>query len=239
MVSFIHKQDSMLQRNSINTMKSPEKIPEMQPTTMTSKRLLFQDDSFENAPEIHRPSELAQRRAAEKVIKDHDHTSNINIKQVQENLKYQNETLEHRKITRKRGYSIRPRSSSPHSPPKKGGEFSFLNIESGLKRTPERRSTEGESDKSGGLAKVAPNAIFDKEIEEISEKFILEKMTETGKINKHYKEQISEIKSIGGEAEIIDQIIQEMERNRANDIKELEMRIEKRRIEEVEMLKHR
>ncbi|CAG9323799.1 unnamed protein product [Blepharisma stoltei] len=239
MISFIQKQDSILQAHAsktASTTTSPEKVPTSRHSVSTTSKLLFHEPPFEVAPEVHRPTELAQRRAADKVMKQHEQESHVSIKHAQQNIKSQNDNLEQRVISRKRGLT-RYRSISPETPSCCESTFSFCSPEASRLDIPERESCEGESDKSGGFAKPNISVIFDKGLEEIMEKYITEKIKESGRISKMYKEQIEEIKSIGGSSEIINQIVKEMERNRENELKDLENSLEFKRKQEIDSLR--
>ncbi|CAG9314562.1 unnamed protein product [Blepharisma stoltei] len=236
MIRFIQKEDNVLVANTENSFTSPEKPTERHTISITSRQLFNTppENPFELAPETRKTENLTQKRVAERVIKQHDLDTSATSKEIQLNLDSQDIALEHRISSRKKN---RNRSSSPRSP-NKFGSFNYLDMSniSSNDEPPKRRSTEGESDKSGGVPKPLKYEIFEKELENIMEKYVLLKIKSTHQIRKKYKEQIQDVKGMGNN-EIIKQLVGEMEKSRQQELDELERNIDEQRKEEIRKIK--
>lgn len=162
--------------------------------------------------------DLLQQRQADRTIKLHEEASQNLSRQVSMNIHDQNNSIPNRVSTRK-SRNISADHKNPRKIPK-----SLYKIENFHKR----RSSEGESDKSGGVSLTKEAEEFEKELEQIMEQSVMEKIEKTQKIKKKYREQIEDIKKMKGNA-IMDQLIQELQRAMQQELSELESALEDKR----------
>ena len=161
-------------------------------------------------------SGLVQQRQADKTIKQHEEATHYMSRQMSINLQSQNDSMVSRFINRK----SRNISAEPKFPIKTeifGKNFQYH----------KRRSSEGESDKSGGVSLTKEAEDFERELEEIMEQSVLEKIEKTQEIKKKYKSQIEEIQKMKGQ--LMDQLVKELQRGMQEELSVLESMLEDKR----------
>ena len=163
--------------------------------------------------------ELLQQRQADKAIKLHNEASQNVSRQISMNLQSQNSTMLSRFNNRK--------SRNISAEPKNPSNFGKIFFPSGGHH--KRRSSEGESDKSGGKPSISNDAEqFEKELEEIMEQSVMEKIEKTQEIKKKYREEIEEIQKMKGNA-LMDQLIKELQKGMQEELSTLETNLEYKR----------
>ena len=153
-------------------------------------------------------NDLLQQRKADNAIKLHNEASQSISRQVSMNIQNQNSSILSRFNNRK--------SRNTSAEPKNPSNFGKFFIPKGLNH--KRRSSEGESDKSGGVSVSKEAEQFEKELEDIMEKSVMEKIEKTQEIKKQYREQIEEIQKKKGRA-IMDQLINELQKGLEEELK--------------------
>ena len=91
-----------------------------------------------------------------------------------------------------------------------------------------RRSSEGESDKSGGGHTSREAERFEKELEDIMEASVMEKIERTHEIKRKYRKEIEEIQAMKGNS-LMDQLIKELQKGMDEEISALEIVLEEKR----------
>ncbi|OMJ76494.1 hypothetical protein SteCoe_24116 [Stentor coeruleus] len=164
----------------------------------------------------HMTSDLLQKREVDKTIKQFEVATHEVSRQVSMNLQNQNSTMLSRMNTRKnRNTSVDPRKSSVFH------KLPFVTHH-------KRRSSEGESDKSGGVSTTREAEQFEKELEEIMEESVMEKISKRQEIKKKYREQIEEIQSMGG-GTVMQQLAEEMQKRMDEELNALDGMLEDKR----------
>lgn len=159
--------------------------------------------------------DLMQKREADKAIKEHTEATQFVSRQVSMNLQSQNNSILSRVSTRK----SRNVSAEPKTVQKFGNHFN-----SGHHK---RRSSEGESDRSGGMKISKEAEDFEKELEDIMEQSVVEKIEKTQEIKKKYKKQIEEIQKMKGN--LMDQLVKELQKCMDQELTSLESHLEEKR----------
>ncbi|CAG9331845.1 unnamed protein product [Blepharisma stoltei] len=171
-------------------------------------------------PKIQNSGQLLSQRAAEKTVKEHEFISHNASRQVQLNLKGQNDSLVNRVQVRK----TRNLSTSPTPLYKK--QFREL-IE--LSKTSTRKNKE--SDISGGISQKKTPQELELELEKILEVHITEKLVNIQKIKEKYRKLGEEKHSRGEDTTHLDYEMM-------NEINDMENHLEDKRKESLRKLRN-
>lgn len=237
----------LLTNKDIDTVISTQAHPQpiTSPTARASETFNFDLASLSQHPipeEKPKAVNLPQQRNAEKYIKSHVDTSRDASARIQQNLKNQltnlSDKLEARKSIKKRNRSQEPtplRSRQHIRQAETSVAVTLNEIEISLRRS---LSKDRESDRGGGIPRKSIADEFEEELEKLMERFVIEKLEKSSKIQKHYNHQIKEVKGLGG-METIQQVIKEMERNMEQELHDLNYEIESKRKQEIAILKRK
>ncbi|OMJ90743.1 hypothetical protein SteCoe_6820 [Stentor coeruleus] len=157
--------------------------------------------------------ELRVERNCDQLIKEHTQENCNIIKKIQENLKNQSESLNQRLMIRKK--AITP----------KYGKSCFIFEEP------------SQFDTSAGDLVLSPIEDFEKELEDIMEKYVDKKAKSKIQIKEKYQEHINETKTFKGE--VRDKLFQELTKNMEKEILETLADIDKQRNDEIATAKKR
>jgi demethoxyubiquinone hydroxylase (CLK1/Coq7/Cat5 family) len=108
-------------------------------------------------------------------------------------------------------------------------------IEVSLRRS---LSKDRESDKGGGIPRKSIADEFEEELEKLMERFVMEKLEKTSRIQSHYNHQINELKGMGS-METIQEVIKEMQKNMDRELQDLAVEIDTKRKQEIAILKRK
>ena len=178
--------------------------------------LLASADPPRPRPSLSVSHDLLQKREADKAIKLYEAASQSVSRQVSMNLQSQNSSI----VSRFNNRKSRNVSAEPKPPQKFGKIFGGGHHK--------RRSSEGESDRSGGGQNSKEAEQFEKELEEIMEASVMEKIEKTHEIKRKYRKQIEEIKQMKGNS-LMDQLVKELERGMDEEMAALEIVLEEKR----------
>ena len=171
---------------------------------------------------------LKNDRAADQALKTHNETNSKAIRRAQQNLHSQYASLNNRlsaRISTLR--SLSPKSANKGGHTDKVG--TSMNVTSSGKKYVTKKSLEGESDRSAGGCK-------DSQIEEIMEKYVIEKLQRTHDVKLRYKAGKEEVEEMGSSV-MLQQVFEQMELRMNQEIKEIEDDINRRRKQEIQELK--
>lgn len=153
------------------------------------------------------PADLVVERNCNKVLSDHK-TENIDLgKKIHENLKHQSDNLSQRLLSRKLAQT-----------PKVNKRFTFEET--------------NQCDISAGESKLFVVEEFEKNIENILEKFIHIKNCEKRKIEEKYREYFDEIEMIRGDVK--EKLVIELNRNMNKEIEKAVEAVERKREKELD-----
>jgi hypothetical protein len=159
---------------------------------------------------------LIEKRQADQTIKKNENETRMVTRQVSMDLQNQNLSFMNRFNSRKtRNISAEPKNKLPK-------------LKQSLNVQHKRRSSEGECDKSAGLSITKEAEAFEKELEEIMEKSVMEKIEKTMEIKKKYLDEIDEIQKMGA-GQIIDQLVNQMRSAMEKELLELDAGLEEKR----------
>lgn len=199
-------------------------------------------NEFPIQEEKPKAANLPQQRAAEGIIKSHADTSRGASARIQENLKNQlvnlSEKIQARKSFRKRNRSQEPtplRSRLQMRQTETSVAVTRQEIEVSLRRS---LSKDRESDKGGGMPRKSIADEFEEELEKLMERFVIEKLEKTSRIQSHYNHQINELKGMGS-METIQEVIKEMQRSMDRELQDLAVEIDTKRKQEIAILKRK
>jgi len=169
------------------------------------------------------PPDLKQQRQADLTIKLHENNSKQLSRQVSMNLEKQNSMMMDRFKNRKnRNTSVQCKDVN-----KKKMRFSMA--------IHKRTSSEGESDKSGGLKVEKQAERFEIELEKIMEESVIEKIIRSKEIKKRYQEAMNDVGK--DRTPLMEQLIKELEKNMQTELSALEKELENRRKVAIQNLK--
>ena len=165
--------------------------------------------------------DLKEKREAEQTIKQFERKSEIVSRQVSINLERQNSLVFKRCQDRKlrNGSEEKKRKSLQNG-------FSFELRTTALNR----KVPDFSFDASAGRSLVNEAEGFERELERIMEDSVLEKLMRIREIKKKYEKAIEDV---GEEKGIFKQVVDEIRKNMENDIRMLEVELEKKRKQEI------
>ena len=222
-INYQEKMQSLMTKANIIQIltQAASPAPSPRPPPLTSPKSLSLSLSFSRNLEISTPTaiqvfspkskpapaDLVVERNCNKVLKDHK-TENIDLgKKIHENLKHQSDNLSQRLLSRKLAQT-----------PKVGKRFTFEET--------------NQCDISAGESKLFVVEEFEKNIENILEKFIEIKNTEKKRIEEKYREYFDEIDMIRGD--VREKLALELSRNMNKEIDEAVQVVERKREKELD-----
>ena len=176
--------------------------------------LKSKEEEPQHKPPAHHS--LAEKRQADFTIKQNENDTRVVTRQVSMDLVNQNMSFMTRFNSRKsRNISVEPKKK-------------LAKYKETLENMHKRRSSEGECDRSAGLSITREAEALEKELEEIMEKSVMEKIEKTAEIKKRYNEEIQEIQKMGS-GQLITQLVDQMKFAMNKELHELDIYLEDKR----------